>query len=393
MNLYKFKSFEYIIIFYFLLSYLSIFFDFFRLGKYLLPFVVLFLRPNLTFNYSSSAYLFSFSYIKKFLKLYFVIFTFFFLLQLIEYNLNERFFNNLLFVLLPLFFVFTLIRFIDPLRIKSYFFLISLLTILGYFIQKGQEILNVFLNLDSFFLAFINSNLESESGIYSFLLCLLFCYSIVFNKNKYFFNLIIFVLFILSFKRVAIFSVLIFFFFNYFDSISSFILKNKFKSSLFYSLIFLGVIIFYFYITSGVFDDFFIENFGISINAFLMGRQFLYDYVISQLPINQVFGTGIGSVDSLLLSNSVEVQNITNLHSELLRLFIELGFLFYFIWLFFFSNIFFINKFSISVLFMLSFIFLSDNVFIYFDTMFLVYLLIVFSIFNQYYDLSRLVKK
>ncbi|GAB3784002.1 hypothetical protein GCM10028818_42850 [Spirosoma horti] len=153
-------------------------------------------------------------------------------------------------------------------------------------------------------------------------------------------------------------------------------------SSFAFSCFALAIITLYYYIANGYFDDYLYSKFGLYTNALLQGRQVFYEIAIKNNN-NMFIGSGIGSIDNLLVKHSEDVGNSANLHSELLRWFLETGIFSYFIWMYVFFKNSLKTHFSLLLFFFLFILLLTDNVFIYFDCMFYVYILGIFSIFSE----------
>ena len=376
----KFDVLTFLINVYFLMSYLSLFSPDLRYMKYSLPVIGWFFYMNRTAGTESPSIVIARKYLTEFLKLYCAIFLFYFFVQLLTGTITTRYFANCLFVLLPLLFMYVLLPFIKIEKIRFYFLYISFGTILGYVLEKQSSIFETLLNWQQLLAGIEDSTVSSESNLYPFLLAFTLVFACFYKLQwKYIFVLLVFML--LGFKRIVIFGVISFLALNMFPRLYDHIILRPRRFSYIFAFIVSVIIMTYYYVANGVFDDFLFNTFGLYTNAFLQGRQELYRLVIDKLnDSNFILGSGIGSVDDVLLTYRVQISNITNLHSELLRWFLEVGGILYFIWMYkFFLNS-LSTRFNMLLFLFLFIILLTDNVFIYFDCMFYIYLLSVFSI-------------
>ncbi|WP_461070994.1 hypothetical protein [Spirosoma horti] len=381
---YKKNSFDIVLLLlsiYFIMSYLSLFYVELRYLKYALPAVsgafFLYRTGNAMDIYNDI----SNKYISFFLKFYCIIFLVFFLIQISQYTLSFRFFANCFFVLLPALFVYFIIPFIRLEKINYYFKFICLFTVLGYIIEKHDSILMTVLNWKQLLLGLEDSSVASESNIYPFLLAFIFLYSFYY-KFSWIQTLIILFFVLLSFKRIVILGIIMFMCLRIVPYLYSKAIRFPNASSFAFSCFALAIITLYYYIANGYFDDYLYSKFGLYTNALLQGRQVFYEIAIKNNN-NMFIGSGIGSIDNLLVKHSEDVGNSANLHSELLRWFLETGIFSYFIWMYVFFKNSLKTHFSLLLFFFLFILLLTDNVFIYFDCMFYVYILGIFSIFSE----------
>src|SRR5690606_5333711 len=82
-----------------------------------------------------------------------------------------------------------------------------------------------------------------------------------------------------------------------------------------------------YYITTDSFDYFSQEYFGVSSSFLTMGRTALYDSVFSSSRdyISMFFGSGPGTSYSIAAASIFVVDGKVNLHSDVLKLYYELG--------------------------------------------------------------------
>jgi hypothetical protein len=290
---------------------------------------------------------------------------------------SSRFFAEFFFIISPFFFLIGIESFGFP---KSKFIHhFAIINILGFVIICSKGFIELS-SLSSIFNAFISSSLPTESGM-AFPLGLFTLYFYL-NRQKTMF-IILLVFFLLAFKRVAILALIISF-------ISHFIipkLKNnesqRFKITLtaFLALANLAFIKIVLLFSDGYFDDLIKDYTGLSSNAFSMGRMTLFSEIFEILNRIPFFGSGIGSTFVILKGESL-------LHSDTLKLFIELGPLFFVIWVVAFYIMNLKKNQAIPILLFTNILFLTDNVIIYFDTM-IVFYLILTNFDDDYVKLSK----
>lgn len=383
---FKIDVFSFYLYVYFFLTYSKFVYNDFKYLKYVYPLLFVFVYFSskkvikLNFNYLNSFY-----YVKNILIIYFSIYVTSLLIQLFTSNsITIRYFSNVYFVLSPLISVLFLCGYFDYTKISKYFKIIFFGSVIGFFLEQGSSILSSVYSFD--FVSFLLfSQSDSESNIYPFVFSFLFFYSYLTRQPKFYLFTCLVLIFFGS-KRI-VFAGLVFVFFVILLSWKN-INFLKYRKLIPFLLTFLSLIIIllFFQFSSGTYD-YLIEYYtGLSSNQFSMGRQSLYSYVIDRFEsIDIITGTGIGTVDNQVseFSKFRELGLINNLHSELLRNFLELGLLLFCVW------IYFISKFSIRgwehFYFLLFFFFslISDNILIYFECTFIMYLLLVFLNFNK----------
>lgn len=182
---------------------------------------------------------------------------------------------------------------------------------------------------------------------------------------------------IISFKRIAILGALTGLLSYFFITKQSFLNRHL-------KLIFIIIIILINFIVPlmqisialGSFDDV-VENItGITTNHFTQGRQYIYDAIVGKFGLPSFPGEGIGSLNSYLINKE---DNINNVHSDLLKNLYEFGYIFYALWVFFFYA-FLIKRKNVAPLCLalyINIVFITDNVMIYYEVMFVYYLMIV----------------
>jgi hypothetical protein len=129
---------------------------------------------------------------------------------------------------------------------------------------------------------------------------------------------------------------------------------------------------------NGDFTKLIYKNTGISVNQFSQGRFQIYNDIINHFSDKIWTGSSLGYTNIYLSTKYVE---ISFLHSDILKLIIEFGVISFLIWLIYFMYINISNYKSVPIVLFINILFLTDNVFIYFDTLFIFYL--VLSKFDQ----------
>ncbi|MDO5509088.1 MAG: hypothetical protein Q4F57_00190 [Weeksellaceae bacterium] len=242
----------------------------------------------------------------------------------------------------------------------------------AFFIVFWQE----FINLGSLFKNLPRAILYSQFKTESWMGFVFAIFSLFFFLTKQRIHLIVaLVLMFFAFKRVT--------WAASFASISAFfflfqLLKFRFRPMQF-KLLFAGVLVvfisLFFGFISGEFTTFIQTQTGISINHFTQGRFFLYNRALHYFSenYNLWFGSYLGATYDFL---EPRYPNVDFLHSDLLKLILEIGIILFIIWFISFININMTNKYTFALLIFVFVLFFTDNTLIYFDLMFLFYLFI-----------------
>jgi hypothetical protein len=213
-----------------------------------------------------------------------------------------------------------------------------------------------------------NSYMPTETGYIAFVFGLFFIHFFYHDRKKIW---LLGILLILSFKRINFVAVPI-------AIILSGVFYNQ-KSikllpilALIMNALFIVLLRGFFL---GNFDNIIEETFGIAPNVLSMGRQTILAEMNEHVKSISWLGIGLGkSVD--LLSNSIQLEGINNLHSDLIKNFIEFGPVVFSIWIYSFYRINAISRTGLALTFYLNIIYLTDNVSIYFFVMTVFYYLI-----------------
>ncbi|PHK24661.1 hypothetical protein VF13_42800, partial [Nostoc linckia z16] len=135
-----------------------------------------------------------------------------------------------------------------------------------------------------------------------------------------------------------------------------------------------ALIICLFLFIDGFFTKLIYRETGITINHFSQGRFAIYNDAITHFQERIFTGSSLGMTHDFL---KYKYTDIEFLHSDILKLILELGIFPFLLWLvgFMYINIF--TKKAVCIVLFINILFLSDNVFIYFDTLFLFYIILL----------------
>ncbi len=334
-----------------------------RYTKYFIPIIFL------IFAFSGIRKLKIYATPLKNLILYFGLIILSLIVSIINFDISFRFFQESILILLPMvtiIIVTTVIK--KPVNVILNWLFNVYAAI--FFISNIPFFINANL-INDFISALKTSTLPTESWMaFPFGLFSIY-YFLEKKKARMIFS---FILFLLAFKRIAIAGVIVGIIVYWFFSVRNKHASNK-KNVYFY-FIFLNVallIVIYNFI-EGNFDNLITNITGLSPNWFTQGRLRVYNETINHFSGNLFFGNSLGSTN-VFLSNTFE--DINFLHSDILKIIIEMGFISYLIWVTVFFKLNLVSKKVIPILIFINILFLSDNVFIYFDTLFIFYLLIV----------------
>ena len=134
-------------------------------------------------------------------------------------------------------------------------------------------------------------------------------------------------------------------------------------------------------IGSGHYDQLISISTGMSVDAVTMGRRVLYAQVLGFIQDISWLGIGLGKTTQILSSIGYELQN---LHSDLLKYFLEFGPILFGVWIYGLYRLNTLSPRLITMLVYLNILFITDNVSIYFNVMFLFYLLQAFILSDEY---------
>ena len=289
------------------------------------------------------------------------------LLYLFRFSFSLRIFQEFLLVLSPLIFLVVTASTgeINKRHIKILFYAIGTL----FIIENIQDVFTILFAPKILIEGLLTSRLSTESH-FGFFFGLSFVFFVL-EKEKKWLIFLSALLLLLALKRIAVGAVclsLAFYFLSY---------KGAFgqKRKLYLNLIVLTFLMFFIFLLIGLskgdFDEAIKAYTGFSSNQFTMGRVRLYSTILENFETS-FFGYGLGSITIFVTEMDVVVNR---LHSDVLRLFLELGWGFYGIWIVWFN---YLNIFNLKSAVMLIFywiIMATDNAFIYFDFLTMFYLI------------------
>lgn len=305
----------------------------------------------------------------KNLQLFLIIIGINFIYSLFTLNLTVRFIEESALILLPVFSVIVCTSIIKkPIGLILDYLFVVYGTI--FFISNIQFFFNINI-ISELIVALKTSSMPTESWM-AFPFGLFTIYYLLEGKKSRAFFAVIF--FILAFKRISIFALclglLVFWFFYRYR-------KKTFNSNktLIWFIILNSILLIIIYnFIQGNFDNIITGYTGLSPNHFTQGRLRIYTDTIKHFDKNLLFGNSLGSTNVFL---SEKFPDIHFLHSDILKIIIELGIVSYLIWLISFFKINLVSHKIVPILIFMNILFLSDNVFIYFDTLFIFYLIVV----------------
>ncbi len=265
---------------------------------------------------------------------------------------NERMFLNITLTL------FGICSFMNNKEINVNIKWLNIVAIFCFFMAHGNELKTM--SMFSISTIFIDSSLETESAMLSFIFPCFALYYLICRDWKMCLINVVFTL--LAGKRIA-FAALFFSSIIYLLFLSKIILFNKLRTYI--PWVAVGCNLLYFIcsynLAKGNFDDIIFEYIGLSSNAFTMGRENLYANAFSHYQVDNIFHFlfGIGSV-----SNFMERQ----LHNDIMKIMIENGcILFTMFWFFFYKSC---NAKTFPYLLYLNILFMTDNTLIYVPVLF-----------------------
>jgi len=305
------------------------------------------------------------------------------LLTLSEFEFLYRYIQETIFLITPLSFLIVIALLYKKGINNSYSVSIILLIvyILTYviFVINHDDIFSIFIIKIK---SFITSEFPGES-IFSFSFGLLSVY--YFIRKKYNLFIVSYYFTIVSGKRIAILAVLLVIVIHFILMHIS-INKKKYIKYLALAVNMLLPLLIY-YLANGFFDDIFYNLTGMTVNQITLGRQYLYSQVFEDVNIS-IFGYGLGYTSYYLQYNSM---HLNNLHSDILKYFLEFGVLIFPIVVFYIYKIF--EKYNNALLLIIftNIILFTDNITIYHSYTVLLGILIILIINDK--NLLKIYKK
>ncbi|MBI5482358.1 MAG: hypothetical protein HY906_26115 [Deltaproteobacteria bacterium] len=291
-------------------------------------------------------------------------------------TLSGRFFEEATFIVSPLIFVLFAFEFFDPADRARHARLMFFFVAASYIIQAGQGLIEVALHPWLLIEGLRTSNMPTETGYLAYVLGSFFLYFHFTGERRY--SLVALVLTVFAFKRlefVALVGVLL----------TKGLVEHSFRRlqrlrwtvpylALAVNAAYLALVI---ALVSGALDELVGELTGTSANAVTMGRvSGAFGVVEGELGGFVVWwGKGLGTVTPILQH---EGTTLLNLHSDVLKNFIEFGVPLFVVWLVLFYR-FHLRSLPITLLALhLNVLYMAENVFIYAGYSVVFYTLVIF---------------
>ncbi len=329
---------------------------------------------------NSEAYKFS-----KSITLFYLLIAFVTLISnslIFSFGFTYRNFVNVIFLLGPAFCFYIISQYVDIKGIRKIilflfygFAVLYLLSVVVKGVSPAAIVRSIFSNVIT------NSDRPTES-VKSLLFGFFALYFLATKQYKHLIFCI--VLTIMGGKRIAILgtflAIIAFLSIHIFPRIIN-LLNTKWVKIIFFIFLF-AVAHFWILIFSGNYDEIFSEYTGVSTDAFLMGRQNIASSFYNYLPdkSNYFIGYGIGYVENVLY---YKVNYLTPFHNEHLRLYLELGAVFFVLWSFIMSKYLFKNKLSVAAFILLLCLMQTDNILMYENVMFSFYAVVFYSYYDE----------
>lgn len=307
--------------------------------------------------------------ILKNLTLYIGLIAVNFIFSLFFNLISIRFFEEAILILLPICtaFIVSGIKVLNKAILIRYLFYTYASSFVLFF---SNEFLNISKLVSNIIIALKFSIFPTESW-HAFLFGLFALYFII-EKNKIH-ALIAIVLFIFAFKRISfvafIIALIVFVGFYGIKRINF----SKTKTVFYFMFLNVSLIGILFFFINGSFSRLIYKETGLNINHFSQGRFRIYNDALTHFSDRIWLGSSLGSTYNFIDN---KYDNVSFLHSDILKIIIELGIISFVIWLFLFLYFNLANKKAIPIVLYMNVLFLSDNVFIYFDTLLLFYLIL-----------------
>jgi O-antigen ligase len=260
-----------------------------------------------------------------------------------------------------------------PENINRHINVILYVSIVSFILQESGSVLSVITNPRAIVGAFLSSDISSESST-AFCFVILGFYFFARKRFGYFFIALIFLF--LSFKRIAIGALVIGIVLYYLLNVINFqrIKKTLVLIPVIANIVYINLVIL---LSNGFFDAYIKKQLGVSSNFLFQGRVVLYKKVLKQVTEYSLVGNGIGKIAQLLLDTQPTNQvSLVNLHSDILKYFLELGIIGFLFFIFWFYKILATNKAAYSLCAVINIIFLTDNISIYLPIMVIFFLVI-----------------
>jgi hypothetical protein len=311
---------------------------------------------------------------KRFLRPHFLLFSGLVLETLLFHSQTalgmSRYIEEVVFILSPIVFAIMLYALFNPQRGEAaiYWLLLSA-AIAGFLLEKGDDLLLAVSQLSDLSRAFSTSSFSTESHSYTFALGFLIIY--LFGRKRWIPAGISLVFFILGFKRIgygALGAGLAAYLMalavsKYWKSISRVIPIAVVVMNL-------AVVYVLFQFARGTYDNFIMQNLGQSGDYFSQGREKLWRNLSIGLGVDwdttPTTGLGLGVASDYLIKIDYRLINV---HSDLLKLFIESGWVAFAIFLYVFYRLGSFSPLAFALTVYMNVNWVTDNTFVYFQVM------------------------
>lgn len=225
----------------------------------------------------------------------------------------------------------------------------------------------IFVSISDFILNGVKSEVE---GSLAFIYGLIVLYLYLNSKYRAFL-ISLFFLFLFG-KRIVFFGIIISVILDFF--LLRRISFKKLRVLLFSGFMLLTCLVVLF--ASRYFDNFFLDKFGLSLNAVTKGRSGLLNSIFEKLDYYSVFfGKGFGYTTAFLVNSGAQTNLV---HSDLFRILVEFGFIgictFY---IFFYRNLHLKHNIVFAFFFLIQSV--SDNIMIYSHVMFYYFIILLIN--------------
>lgn len=283
-----------------------------------------------------------------------------------EYEYYRYFIKQIIFVILPIFAAYGVVDLSINRKVNLPYTMFISITAL--FIYKNMyRIGNIF---------DLNSSLFE--GVEGFIFGIFLIYYVY--KNNFILSIVSFILMYLGHKRIAVFaSIIVIIIYK----ISTIMKNNKNKTysiSIYILLISVSLIFIWMVSTDSI--EYLFRTFNINT----MGRSEIYSFINDYYDFNvNFYGNGMGFTEFIL--SSLGMIHFRNLHSDILKLYIELGFIVYIIYMLsyikIYKNIYRLTP-NVAKLYMYLHIFtvinlFTDNIMIYMYYLFSLYMIVIYE--------------
>lgn len=293
---------------------------------------------------------------------------------------DRSFFNSMLMFLPPIF-TFLLLQFFnfnELLKLIYFYFYMIIFQSIYFLLQNKISIKLIFASVSSNFIT--NSDFSAESIDPMF-----FSFFILFfiHLRDYKYVLLSFLFLILGGKRVALgaiaLSIPVYYIFNYLTQNDTQFFKNRKTYSMILTIISLLIVIFWRQLYTGNFDKEIEYYTGLDTDVLLMGRSNIAHSFFENLKEedNLFLGFGFGYTENILIYHA---RFKTLFHNDFLRLYLEMGILFFGYWLYILYRYAMVSSLSFSLLLILLIQMQTDNVILYDKVMIPFFLLFTFGI-------------